>query len=122
MPEQLFDPSFRYYDSSGCKCTKIIHLYKEISKVDVAKDDSDNLKKTYNDIYDMYADIISSTEAALYIKDEQVSVIRRNVAQKATSDISNLDECINEFEDSLYEKEIEVDTLERIDDRYHRGD
>lgn len=122
MPEQLFDPSFRYYDSSGCKCNKIISLYKEISKIDVAIDDVDDLKTGYNDIHDMYSDIINETEAALYIKDEQIVSIKNKVMETEDNHISNLKDCINYFNSSLQNKEQRVFRLEEIDDRYHRED
>ena len=122
MPEQLFDPSFRYYDSSGCKCNKITSLYKEISKIDVAIDDVDDLKTGYNDIHDMYSDIINETEAALYIKDEQIVSIKNEVMEIEDNHISNLKDCINYFNSSLQNKEQRVFRLEEIDDRYHRED
>lgn len=122
MPEQLFDPSFRYYDSSGCKCNKITSLYKEISKIDVAIDDVDDLKTGYNDIHDMYSDIINETEAALYIKDEQIVSIKNEVMETEDNHISNLKDCINYFNSSLQNKEQRVFILEEIDDRYHRED
>jgi hypothetical protein len=122
MPEQLFDPSFRYYDSSGCKCNKITSLYKEISKIDVAIDDVDDLKTGYNDIHDMYSDIINETEAALYIKDEQIVSIKNEVMETEDNHISNLKDCINYFNSSLQNKEQRVFRLEEIDDRYHRED
>ncbi len=122
MPEQLFDPSFRYYDSSGCKCNKITSLYKEISKIDVAIDDVNDLKTGYNDIHDMYSDIINETEAALYIKDEQIVSIKNEVMETEDNHISNLKDCINYFNSSLQNKEQRVFRLEEIDDRYHRED
>ncbi len=122
MHEQLFDSSFRYYDSSGCKCYTIISLYKEISRIDVAIDDVDDLKTGYNDIHDMYSDIINETEAALYIKDEKIVSIKNKVTETEDNNTSNLKDCINYFNLSLQNKEQRVFRLEEIDDKYHRED
>ena len=70
----------------------------------------------------MYSDIINETEAALYIKDEQIVSIKNEVMEIEDNHISNLKDCINYFNSSLQNKEQRVFRLEEIDDRYHRED
>jgi hypothetical protein len=122
MPEYKYSTGWDSYDYGGCKCYTIISLYKEISRIDVAIDDVDDLKTGYNDIHDMYSDIINETEAALYIKDEKIVSIKNKVTETEDNNTSNLKDCINYFNLSLQNKEQRVFRLEEIDDKYHRED
>ena len=120
MPEQLFDPSFRYYDSSGCKCSQIPFVETEIKKLrkyvipDVGK-----LIRAYNGIHNMYASIISMTESALYIKEDRVSEIQNEISDNESSNISDILSCIRQLHLCLDAKEIKLDRLEEIDKNYH---
>ena len=120
MPEQLFDPSFRYYDSSGCKCSQIPFVETEIDKLSYSIiPDVLDLKIGYNGIYYMYSDVISTTEKALYIKENRVSEIKSEISDNEETYISDINDCIKKLYSCVDTKKIKLDGLKVIDSRYH---
>ena len=118
MPEHIYDTSF--YSSGRCKCAEIRITEAEIDKLSkyIIPDVLD-LKIGYNGIYYMYADLVRTTEKALYIKEDRVSEIQTKISDNEETYISDINTCIKKLYSCLDIKNIELDGLEVLDSIYH---
>jgi hypothetical protein len=118
MPEHIYDPFF--YSSGRCKCAEIRFTEAEIDKLSkyIIPDVLD-LKIGYNGIYYMYTDLVSTTEKALYIKEDRVNEIKSEISDNEETYISDINSCIKNIYSCLEIKEIKLEDLEVIDSIYH---
>jgi len=120
MPEYKYSTGWDSYDYGGCKCIQMEFVETEIDKLSnsIIPNVLD-LKIGYNGIYYMYADLVSTTEKALYIKEDRVSEIQNEISDNESSNISDILSCIRQLHLCLDAKEIKLDRLEEIDKNYH---
>ena len=70
----------------------------------------------------MYSDVISTTEKALYIKENRVSEIKSEISDNEEIYISDINSCIKNIYSCLDTKKIKFNDLKVIDSRYHDDD
>ena len=120
MPEYKYSTGWDSYDYGGCKCIQMKFVKTEIDKLSnsIIPNVLD-LKIGYNGIYYMYADLVSTTEKALYIKEDRVSEIKSEISDNEETYISDINSCIKNIYSCLEIKEIKLEDLEVIDSIYH---
>ena len=123
MPEYKYSTGWDSYDYGGCKCIQMEFVETEIDKLSnsIIPNVLD-LKIGYNGIYYMYADLVSTTEKALYIKEDRVSEIKSEISDNEDIYISDINSCIKNIYSCLDTKKIKFNDLKVIDSRYHDDD
>ena len=123
MPEYKYSTGWDSYDYGGCKCIQMEFVETEIDKLSnsIIPNVLD-LKIGYNGIYYMYADLVSTTEKALYIKEDRVSEIKSEISDNEEIYISDINSCIKNIYSCLDTKKIKFNDLKVIDSRYHDDD
>ena len=123
MPEYKYSTGWDSYDYGGCKCIQMEFVETEIDKLSnsIIPNVLD-LKIGYNGIYYMYADLVSTIEKALYIKEDRVSEIKSEISDNEETYISDINSCIKNIYSCLDKKKIKFNELKVIDSRYHDDD
>ena len=123
MPEYKYSTGWDSYDYGGCKCIQMEFVETEIDKLSnsIIPNVLD-LKIGYNGIYYMYADLVSTTEKALYIKEDRVNEIKSEISDNEETYISDINSCIKNIYSCLDTKTIKFNDLKVIDSRYHDDD